>query len=399
MSVATLTELPPGARKIGRIPVRNLWLLMLYASDLVRYRGLFHALLEKDLEDLPELIAKLLASEVDKRLRRNLSRGYRTRAAVLERVRGRIDTLKTYSWQLFARGEVACRFDDLTIDTPRNRLVRSALDLMGGLVRQGNESLSHACRTLAKDLGRLGVGGLRPSNMEVTTDQIGRHEAQDKPMVALSRLAFDLALPTEEAGPTSLMTPEREEAWVRRLFERAVGGFYEVELAPSGWLVRRGMRLGWQKSTGSPGMGAIMPGMTTDIMLDSPAHERRIVIDTKFTSIVTSGRFKEEILKSVYIYQIYAYLRSQENLDSLWNLAEGLLLHPAIGTDVDEWAIIQGHKIRFATIDLTQTTRRIQDTLRALVLDDNRYRLLANEAPRPRGPPLTAASASSPPTQ
>jgi len=44
-------------------------------------------------------------------------------------------------------------------------------------------------------------------------------------MVALAQLAFELALPTEESGPTALVTPEREETWVRRLFEKAVVGF------------------------------------------------------------------------------------------------------------------------------------------------------------------------------
>jgi hypothetical protein len=41
--------------RIGRIPVRNLWLLMLYASDLTRVRGAFDALVDDDLDNLPDL--------------------------------------------------------------------------------------------------------------------------------------------------------------------------------------------------------------------------------------------------------------------------------------------------------------------------------------------------------
>ena len=37
--VAVPTNQSQGARMVGRIPVRNLWLLMLYASDLVRLSG------------------------------------------------------------------------------------------------------------------------------------------------------------------------------------------------------------------------------------------------------------------------------------------------------------------------------------------------------------------------
>jgi len=89
------TDLPPAERRIGRIPVRNLWLLMLYASDLTRERGVFNAITEDDINDLPGLIARLLANAVEHRLRRNLTRGYRRREMVLTRVRGRIDVLTT----------------------------------------------------------------------------------------------------------------------------------------------------------------------------------------------------------------------------------------------------------------------------------------------------------------
>jgi 5-methylcytosine-specific restriction enzyme subunit McrC len=126
-------DLLPGERRIGRIPVRNLWLLMLYASDLTRVRGALNAITGDDIDDLPDLVARLLANAVEHRLRRNLTRGYLHRDMVLTRVRGRIDLLMTERSQLLSKGEVFCRVEDLTMDTPRNRLVRSALDLMSGL--------------------------------------------------------------------------------------------------------------------------------------------------------------------------------------------------------------------------------------------------------------------------
>jgi 5-methylcytosine-specific restriction enzyme subunit McrC len=40
-----------------------------------------------------------------------------------------------------------------------------------------------------------------------------------------------------------------------------------------------------------------------------------------------------------------------------------LLLHPAIGQMVDETVLIQGHRIRFATVDLTASTADIRSQL------------------------------------
>lgn len=347
---------------IGRIPVRNLWLLMLYASDLFRTRGIGKVGLEDSPDDLPDLVAQILAQAVEVRQRRRLSLGYRSRDAVLNRVRGRIDVLITARHQLLDRGLVACRLDEFTIDTPRNRFVRAALESISRIVRR--KDVAHRCRSLASAMKAMGVSGDAPTRAQMSTDRFGRNDADDRFMVAAAKLAFELALPTEASGANVLSLPDREGSWVRRLFERAVGGFYEAVLSPQGWRVRRGGTMGWKIEQKTAGIDRILPTMRTDVVLDHSATGRRIVIDTKFTSIVTSGWYREETLRSGYVYQIYAYLRSQVGQgDGLADCASGLLLHPAIGQAFDETVVIQGHNIRFATVDLTASTAEIRSQL------------------------------------
>ena len=74
----------------------------------------------------------------------------------------------------------------------------SALDALSS--RLTEPDLAHRCRMLAGDLGRLGVSGVRPSRASIVSDQIDRHDADDRLMVELARLVFDLMLPTEDAG-------------------------------------------------------------------------------------------------------------------------------------------------------------------------------------------------------
>jgi 5-methylcytosine-specific restriction enzyme subunit McrC len=358
---------PPAAAEgfVGRIPVRNLWLLMLYASDLFRSRGIGMVGLEDSPDELPDLVAEILAHAVEQRQRRQLNRGYLAREAVLNRVRGRVDLLKTERHQLLARGLVACRFDDLSIDTPRNRFVRAALETICRIVIR--QDVAHRCRTLAAGMKALGVSGKAPTRAEISADRFGRHDAGDHFMVAAAKLAFDLALPTESEGVNKLSLPDRETTWVRRLFERAVGGFYEIVLSPQGWKVRCGGTLGWKIDRKTSGIDQILPTMRTDIVLDHVASGRRIVIDTKFTSIVTAGWHREETLRSGYVYQIYAYLRSQVGRgDALADSASGLLLHPSVGPEVDQTVVIQGHSVRFATVDLTASVSSIRSRLLCL---------------------------------
>ena len=352
---------------IGRIPVRNLWLLMLYASDLFRIHNQANVDVEDIPDDLPNLIAEILIHAVEKRHRRQFSLGYRIRAANLNRVRGRIDVLNTERHHLLSRGLIACRFNHHTIDIPRNRFVRAALGKISRLVQKDPE-LIRRCRKLANDFKIMGVSGTPPTRKQMSTEQFGRHDSDDRLMIATAKLVFDLALPTEITGTSVQFSPSREEYWVRRLFERAVGGFFDVVLSHQGWRVTCGRRLNWDVQEQTSGINKILPTMQTDIELDHKITRRRIVIDTKFKPILIPGFHRETTLRSSDIYQMYAYLRTQVGgEDPLADHAEGVLLYPAVEANVDETVRVQGHRIRFLTVNLSASTQAIRDQLLALI--------------------------------
>ena len=108
--------------------------------------------------------------------------------------------------------------------------------------------------------------------------------------------------------------------------------------------------------------------MQTDIELERSAigghAAHRIVIDTKFRPILGSGQYGNQRLHSANIYQIYAYLRSQENeSDPVTMNSTGVLLYPVIDRELDESAMIQGHEIRFATVNLAADSADIRNQL------------------------------------
>lgn len=355
--------------RIGNIPVRNLWLLMLYASHLFRDLDTAKVSIEDNPDDIPDLVAEMLCRQVERRIQRNLSYGYQNREAIVNRVRGRIDLLKTERHGLLDRGKVACRFEELTVNTARNRFVRAALEEIASIVNR--VELAHRCRSLAGSLKRMGVTGKRPWRGEVSIDRFGRHDAADQPMVAAAHLAFNLALPTETAGTRLLSSPDKEIHWVRKLYEKGVAGFYDVVLSQRGWRVDAGKSLNWRIEHQSPGISNILPSMRTDMILSHAATQQKIVIDTKFTAILKRGWHREQTLHSGYVYQIYTYLRSQEGSgDPLWEKATGLLLHPSVGESLNEAVVIQNHAIRFATVDLGAPAREIREQL-LQVLEDN----------------------------
>ncbi len=339
---------------------------MLYASDLYRQLGSARITVEDNPEDIADLVAEILCHQVERRLMRNLSYSYQSKVAVIGRVRGRIDTLYTERHRLLDRGKVCCRFEELTVDTPRNRYVRSALEQLNALVN--NSPLAHRCRSLAMSLDRLGVTKGKPAGYSSKSERLGRHDAEDQKMLAAADLAFSLALPTEFTGQHHLSVPDKDIYWLRKLFEKAIAGFYAVALGKSEWRVSAGKQFYWQISHKTAGIEAIMPNMKTDIIIDKKSSGERLVIDTKFNSVTTKARFREETLRSGYIYQMYAYLRSQENPEDLMSLTTcGMLLHPSVGCDVDERVTIQEHSIRFCTINLGNVAVRIRQQLLKLL--------------------------------
>ena len=345
--------------------VRNVWLLFLYASDLSQFRDRFDA----EVEESPEfnsLIARLLCDTTEKRLRRNLSFGYRSNEDVLRRVRGRINILKSVSEDLLRKGKVACRFEQLTVNTPRNRLVRAALSRMMGIVEDAE--LAHRCRSLALALNRIGVSGDIPSRADIVSDQIARHEAEDRLIVSLAHAAFDLVLPSEEAGVRSLLEAQREETDFPKLFEKAIGNFYLAELSrEEGWRVFPGKQIRWPVDSGTDGVGDYLPIMKTDITIENIPQRRKIIIDTKFTGILTKSQFGEPQFKTSHLYQLYSYIRSQVRSDEPMSMnADGVLLYPSVGLDIDETALIQGHRLRFVTVDLSRPSIEVFERLRAI---------------------------------
>ena len=215
---------------------------MLYASRLYQVLPTERRSAADDNPDeIPDLIAEILTRAVERRLRRNLSSEFDRRQDDLNRLRGRIDSLRTERRQLLQQGRIACSFDELTTDTPRNRYVKAALSYLHRTV-SGTE-LKRRCRITASALERAGVGTDDPRTVKRdigrSPSSVGRTNAEDRQMLAAAELAFNLWVPTEDTGQAQVPVPDREEArWVRRLFEAAVGGFYDTVLSPEGWRVR-----------------------------------------------------------------------------------------------------------------------------------------------------------------
>lgn len=351
---------------ITKIPVRNLWLLMLYASrlyqrdKLLRERGV-----EENPEDLFDLITDILITAIERRLQRSLGRQYHQRTDTLTRVRGQIDVLATESRKLLAQGRVACRFAELTANNQRNRLLHTALVIAAR--RTSQPALKQRARRLTEVLTQYGVSPQLVSAREAGQVTLGRNDRDDVEAIDAARLLISMNIPAEHDGKATNREPERHAAEVRRLYEAAVRGFYKVSLPPE-WTVAEGeTRHRWPVSEATDGLHAVLPVMKTDIVLETSDH--RVIIETKFADALKPNQYDSVKLSRNHIFQLYAYVQSQHERDHLSSTAEGVLLYPVVGQHLCQAATIQGHRYRFMTVDLGSSAASIRDALLRIVRD------------------------------
>ncbi len=170
-------------------------------------------------------------------------------------------------------------------------------------------------------------------------------------------------MPTEGEGDHALTALLRDEITFHALFERFVRNFWRAHLGDQYQV--KSERLDWFDELDCK----LAPAMYTDITLTSrAAPRRRLVVDTKYyRTTLTAGPYGGARFRSGNLYQIYAYLRTQEHRSEAYRDAEGMLLYPTTTIELDEAMKVQGHRIRVATVNLAQPWPQIDARLRALV--------------------------------
>lgn len=342
-----------------RITVRSVWFLLLYASDFLdritadeRERLLCG---EHD-NDLLDALAAVLATRVEKRMRMSVAAGERTRTTPLRRVRGRIDHLGTARGRMMESGRILCTYGERTVDIPRYRWM--LVTLRWAARRASSATVQRKCVTTAQVLERMGVTRKDPTAVELSTEQFGHSDSEDRTLLSLSRLVRDMCAPEHTPGANELPAIRRDERALRRLFEKAVVGFYRHHLEPQGFSVRS-MSTQWP-AEGDPADLAFVPRLNADVVIRGRGQQT--VIECKFAPIFTSYQGKP-MLKPDFLRQLHSYstVFRSEFVGTTRAVLLGALVEGSPGRDLD--MTISGIPIAVRQIDLAEGPGRIREAL------------------------------------
>ncbi len=192
--VCGIIPLPSGRRLCiePRAPVHNIWHLLGAGEDLVE---LSRSPAESEtVEDLVEGLATIFVREVETVLERGPTRGFRRVRERQEAIRGRLDVRDQLRHAGTLPRRFTCIFDELTIDTPENRVLVAALQRVLRVLG-GTRSRGRAQRCLAA------LSEVRPPTAgpveELRLDPLNLHY---RTPLGLARLILDGVSPGHRPG-------------------------------------------------------------------------------------------------------------------------------------------------------------------------------------------------------
>lgn len=339
-----------------KIPIRNLYFLLVYAWDVLDESHVTDAGAEQ-INFPPDLFGKLLLNGIDHLLKRGLDRAYRSETHSIPGVRGRIELSESIKQLSFVHGHAVCSYDELTHDIPTNQILKATLRKLVAAVDLDKE--------LKRDLQDLVMRFSDVSDIRITSEsfrkiQLHSNNGFYRILIHICQLLHYQLLPEENGAGYQFVDFNEEQ--MERVFEGFVRNFYKKEQGT--YKVKREW-FPWQKTYGSADVLAYLPKMETDASLISKS--RRIVVETKFYKKTLTSRQNLESSKvhSSNLYQLFAYLQNLNAMDSL--PTDGILLYPTMNIELDFDYSSFEHKIKVATVDLNMTNQEIRNRLLALI--------------------------------
>ena len=326
--------------------VRKALLHMLCVAQNLRPLAGDLASLGSQRSDLLELLITLFANRLLGAMRQGLPRRYVGHEEDLKLMRGRLHVVRQVT-ALVARPDVlACRFDELSEDTPLNRVLKAAVVRLAQVARSAANA-----RLLSELAARLEFVGHSSEPLKEPV-RLDRTNTAYHDLHQLARLLLSGDWQSTASGKSlgfSLLFPMPE------LFEKFIGRCLRRALAP------------WPVRLQSKGHSALRDDegplfeLRPDAVIETPSGP--IVLDTKWKKLASNGDRKLGVAQGD-IYQMLAYAQAYE--------AERLvLLYPWLeGVErgaVRRWRVVgTERKLEIAAVDVGEP-RNVACALRKIV--------------------------------
>ncbi|NJN79635.1 MAG: hypothetical protein HC797_03705 [Anaerolineales bacterium] len=343
------------------IPIRNLWHMLLYAWHDY---SITNQITLSDVEESPSLdalLASMLAKLIRQRLRIGLGRDYTNESGLIKGIRGKINFTQSLKRNSFEQGQVYCDFHQYNLNNAKNQIIRSTLYQL----IQNKNVLANELRLLTKSLDGIDLIQLNYDFIHRT--QLSENDRDYKLMLSICELIHQRNFPMDTWGNKKLPALNRDEMTLHLIYEKFIANFYRLHL--KGWHVTAQKHLTWHEAFSNN----LLPIMRPDLMLEEKSTGKILILDTKFTakSLIENQWGKVEF-DSSHLYQLYAYVKTQEHLSEKHSQAIGILLYPSVNQKtLSETIQLRDISLRVETVDLSSEWQEIEKRLLEIVTENH----------------------------
>ncbi len=308
---------------------------------------------------LPNLFASVLVSGINHLARRGLDQNYIGREEELTAIRGRILVLETSRRMLPPQGRAKCEFDELSVDTLENQILKSTLKLLTQL-SELDRSLANKVLLLCRSLSA--ISDIQVSRSSFRQVQLHRNNRYYKFLLDVCKLVVENLIVDETSGELVFREFVEDEKAMAKLFESFIFHFIRINRRD---LQVKKEKIRWDATAENLADLNFLPSMETDISVRS--KDRTLIIDAKYYLNTLSDFHGSTSVHSNNLYQIFSYLKNLEVRQGSDKNASGMLLYPKVDSPINLKIHVQGHDIFVRTIDLSQQWSVIHNDLMALL--------------------------------
>jgi 5-methylcytosine-specific restriction enzyme subunit McrC len=338
------------------IPISNIYYLLCYAWNRLE-QGKIVDVSQTPTTELSDLFALVLCDGIRHLARRGLEQGYDPREEELSGIRGRLDIANSLRRSLFLQGRAYCRYDELSVDTSANRILKATLVALLA-VQELDRGLRKKVFAIVRSL--QGIQDVKLSHSVFRSVRVNSNNLFYRFLLSVCRLIFESLLVDESTGTTKFRDFTRDEDKMAALFQSFLFNFISRECTQ--WTVRS-ENIGWRALSATDPDLKLLPRMQTDISAVRPGEYR--IIDAKFYRRTLSSYFDAEKVHSGNLYQMSSYLMNAKAIGD--TQAEGMLVYPRVDRELREHYEILGRKGSLCTINLDAPWQSIDQEIRALM--------------------------------
>ncbi len=347
------------------IPIQNLFYMYCYAWRRFEALKQFSFLSEDAPDSFVNLWALVLTHGFARQVRRGLDHGYVGESGRLGLPKGQMHFLKSMTSGASAIGQMECSWEEFVPDTKLNRIIKGT---MRKLARCSDVDPKYTHQLKRNVLGLSHVRDITPTVHDVDEIQLNRHNSSYRLLLDTCRLVLEFLTPLDGSGSTRFRDPRRDDRHMARVFEQFLLAWFQRHAPKDIFHQVRAAQLNWPAtSLGEDDELKYLPKMQTDICLIG--KNGTMIIDAKYYHQTLLARREEAIGKIIsgHLYQLHAYQSAWQAKYPESRRPDGMLLYPTIGQHVSLGYQLYGSNVRVQTICLSQSWKRIEDSLAKLV--------------------------------